>query len=189
MSPEQARGETLDARSDIYSLGIIFYEMLTARLPFPRSKPMEYIAHHINPPPYKITERRPELNLPEALNPIVDKAIEKGREARYGSAAEFAAAIETLLPRGERGKQVYSAPAPGRAPAERGEVRPTADLKAERGGRSVGRGLVVALIAVIVVLLCVVIWLFATRASQPAIVPVAPMSGLPPPAAPIPPAN
>ena len=182
MSPEQARGETLDGRSDIYSLGVIFYEMLTARLPFPRSKPMEYIAHHINTPPYKITERRPELNLPEALNPIVGKAIEKSRDARYASAAEFAAALETLLPRSERNRSIYSAPGTGRISTERGQTRETAGLSAGQGGRALGKGLVIALLAVIAVLLCVVIWLFATRGPETAtVVPVGAPMGLPPP--------
>jgi serine/threonine-protein kinase len=187
MSPEQARGETLDARSDIYSLGIIFYEMLTARLPFPRSKPMEYIAHHINTPPYKITERRPELNLPEALNPIVGKALEKNRDGRYESASAFAAALETLLPSNERTRPVYTPPAAGRAPAERrgGEKGKGPQGEATRADGK-GKGLHIALLAVIALLLAAVIFLFATRGDEPAALPPQ-APGQPPPAQQLPP--
>jgi len=100
MSPEQAHGKTLDARSDIYSLGIILYELLTGKLPFDAKQPIEYIQLHANATPIPLSERCPEASFPPGLQDVVMKALAKNPEERYGSAAEFAIALEAaLLPR------------------------------------------------------------------------------------------
>jgi serine/threonine-protein kinase len=174
MSPEQARGETLDGRSDIYSVGVIFYEMLTARLPFPRCKPMEYISHHINTPPFPVTERRPELGLPKELDPILGKALEKKREDRYATAKEFAQALQALLPRSAQSGPMHAIPAAGRM-EQTEEIRTTETLP-EVPVKTQGKGLVIALIAVILVLLAVVIWLVARDSpDDTAVVPLQPI--------------
>ncbi|MFO8071199.1 MAG: serine/threonine-protein kinase [Polyangia bacterium] len=162
MSPEQARGETLDNRSDLYSLGVIFYELLTARLPFPRCKPMEYISHHINTPPFKVTERRPDLNLPAELDPIMGRALEKERSERFQSARDFAQALQSLLPRGSRTSAMRAVPA-GRRPDPTQPTPVSASDSEEPAGGAKGRGLVVALLVVIAVLLGALIWLLASR--------------------------
>ena len=97
MSPEAAQGKVLDARSDIYSLTVILYEMLTRKLPFDGRVGSDYLLNHVCRPPIPLQERAPGLLLPPGLEAVVATALEKEPEARYASAMELAEALKPCL--------------------------------------------------------------------------------------------
>ncbi|MBI4939618.1 MAG: Stk1 family PASTA domain-containing Ser/Thr kinase, partial [Actinobacteria bacterium] len=85
LSPEQARGETVDARSDLYSAGCLLYELLTARPPFVADSPVAVAYQHVREPAQPPSTFNPAI--PETVDRIVMHALEKDRESRYQSAA------------------------------------------------------------------------------------------------------
>jgi serine/threonine-protein kinase len=89
MSPEQARGEELDARSDLYAVGVILYELLTGRLPFESETPMGFVAKHMTEIPVPPSERRPDVGISAGLDDIVMRTLAKGRDERPASAEEL----------------------------------------------------------------------------------------------------
>ena len=97
MSPEQAQGKTLTPASDIYSLAVILYEVLTGKLPFDAKNPMEYILLHVTAKPKPINERVPGKTFPPLLWSVLEKALAKKSEDRYASGAEFAHALTAVL--------------------------------------------------------------------------------------------
>ncbi|QQR91431.1 MAG: protein kinase [Myxococcales bacterium] len=93
MSPEQARGEEVDGRGDIYSVGVLLFELLSERLPFEDETPTKVALRHLTDPVPDPRVLAPHRNIPDELAEICMRALSKEREDRYATADEMAAAI------------------------------------------------------------------------------------------------
>ena len=112
MSPEQAMGREVGPPSDLYSLGVVLYEMLTGEVPFEADTPVAVSMKHVNEPPSAPKEIRGEI--PEEVNAVVLRLLAKEPEARYANAAVLAAdlgrAADGLAPVGETGREAQTEP-------------------------------------------------------------------------------
>jgi serine/threonine protein kinase len=137
LSPEQARGEAVGARSDLYSAGVLFYELLTGRPPFTGDSPVAIAYQHVREDPAPPSTHDPDL--PPDLDAVVLKALAKNPDNRYQSALEMREDLERAL----SGTRVLATPV----------LRQTTDPagSAVRVRRPTRRGLLYALLALIVV--------------------------------------
>src|SRR5689334_6430051 len=87
LSPEQARGAPVDQTSDVYSVGVVLFELLTGQVPFTGETPLEIAMKHLSEPPKPPSELRPEV--PHDLDAVVMRALAKDPAQRYGSAEEM----------------------------------------------------------------------------------------------------
>lgn len=99
-SPEQAgfikEGEQLDARSDLYSFGIVLYEMLAGRAPFLATNPHGYILKHATEKPLPFAQINPDVQVPAVLERLVLKSLEKDRDDRHTSSEDFVRELESI---------------------------------------------------------------------------------------------
>jgi serine/threonine-protein kinase len=96
MAPEQVAMGRVDARTDLYSLGVVMYRMLMARLPFEGKETHELFRMHLTEPPMLFRTARPDLEIPPAIEAVVMRALAKDPDDRFGSAAEMRAAVREV---------------------------------------------------------------------------------------------
>ena len=89
MSPEQLAGDKLDGRSDIYSLALVAFAMMTGKLPFPGETVQESMIARLTDEPKKLVEMKADVNWPPAVQLVMDKALQRDADLRYTSASEF----------------------------------------------------------------------------------------------------
>jgi serine/threonine protein kinase/tetratricopeptide (TPR) repeat protein len=144
MSPEQVEGKEIDQRSDIYSLGVILYEMVTGRVPFEGDTPFTIGIKHKS----EIPKSPKELNtqIPDDLSRVILKCLEKAKEKRYQSVAEVRSELTNI----EKGIPTTEKTIPERKPLTSREITVTFGMK---------KVLIPALIFIAVVIIAVVAWL------------------------------
>ena len=99
MSPEQLSGDTVDGRSDLYSLALVFYRMLTGKLPFEAATSQEVMIKRLIEEPAKLLQTRPDLTFPAGLQAVIDTALARSPVDRYQTVAKFAADVASVAGR------------------------------------------------------------------------------------------
>jgi eukaryotic-like serine/threonine-protein kinase len=137
IAPEQARGELVDFRSDVYSLGAILFELSAGEVPFRGENPVSVAMRHLHEPVPSVRERRPDV--PARLDAAIRRAMAKDPEERFGSMGELIAELEACRRGLGDGEETIVLPAPAQP------------RRARRSARRLARSLVLSLLALLLV--------------------------------------
>ena len=170
LSPEQAMGEEADGRADLYSAGIVLYEMLTGKRPFDAPSKVAIVSMHLTQKAMPVTQAAPDASVPKWLERVVEHAMAKKRDERYSTAGELLAALDWSAP--SRGMPVASST--GRAPFF-ADLRDRAAAgfgflvgRARQAGVPLPRAFVAAALALAVALVAIVVFLRRGEGPRPA---------------------
>lgn len=137
LSPEQAQGEVADEQSDLYSVGVVLYEMLTGHVPFDGDTMVSVALKHVNEQPASMRSRNSHIS--KALDEVVMRALCKDKQRRYQTAAEMAADLRMTISRPKGGFVKYPKREEGSAenvaPAVREEAKKRAPVQKSKGKR------------------------------------------------------
>src|SRR6476659_10684567 len=97
MSPEQIAGDPLDGRSDIYSLGLVAFNILTGKLPFPSKTAQESVIMRLTEPPVRLATMRPQIAWTPKVQQVMDKVLQRDAALRYSSANEIGRALSAAV--------------------------------------------------------------------------------------------
>ena len=112
IAPEQAQGKHVDEQTDVYSLGVVLYELLTGEVPFPGENFVAVAMQHINDPPPSVRDKRPDV--PPRVDAAVQRAMAKDPADRFPTMADFGRELEACAAGTEAGTQIIAAPPPAR---------------------------------------------------------------------------
>ena len=150
-SPEQARGEVADEKSDLYSVGVVMYEMLTGQVPFDGETSVSVALKHVNEPPRSMREHRAGIS--KALDEVVMRALCKDSTKRYQTAAEMAADLRKCITDPEGGFVKYP-----RTPEEIEREREARKRRRARDRKRLQQTITVAAALITLVLVAFTVW-------------------------------
>jgi serine/threonine-protein kinase len=171
MSPEQLAGERLDHRTDIYSLGLVLFNMLTGELPYPKLTSKETLVRRLTSPPRTLAEVRPDVAWPRALQDVLNRALTPEVKDRYENVGEFGRAVVRAV---DENEPVVVPPAASVAASEVPITRPAPNALVDDGpgvGAQLPRRRMVPYVVGTLVAVSAGVLVLATRAHRPAAIP------------------